>query len=487
MKSKKGFTLVELLAVILILAMIMVIGVKAVMPIIVESKKKTLTAEGLSLLKTAKMAHEKEIGNDTTLMLTDKSSYCFSLAWLKEHNYYDKEDNNYDGAVLVKYNAETKGYDYKFWIKNDEFFIENGTSDNYEVQEGVPNLEDFTNCEGETKTVCEDNTKATLTEEECKIVADFIHISGSYSYYCADNKLYYTKDERTLIEKTYKLGDIIMFYYDNSFTDYDGYFSYNSGYAQFNFINLGESRTITMNFDELNRGYVWGYSYDSHNLYPDDYTHKIELVIPYGFSSFGYEDWGSGEKSKVNFTLCSGSEYDDNDEYSVLPEQTRFDDYAVVYSDPYYNFNFELNDDGYYESQNKGQSFPYNNSYAYIDVNNTSSSPKYLKIKYSQYGEANRAYSIFSYLDVALYHDYYNRCVYDDSINDDAAYELARQCKLNLKNIPNVTDDYLIYEIPQGRHYITLKYLFYNPTNADVKENGYLKFKIDYYGDTYPN
>ena len=111
----------------------------------ISSKKKVLVDEALSLMDSAKLAHESETKPDSTLKLDEKSSYCFSLSWLKEHNYYTKEIDNYSGSVLALYNVETNAYDYTFWIASDEFYVAAGKANDYEVKTGTFS-DDINNC-----------------------------------------------------------------------------------------------------------------------------------------------------------------------------------------------------------------------------------------------------------------------------------------------------------------------------------------------------
>ena len=82
MKNKKGFTLVELLAVIVVLAIILVIAVPKVMYVIKDSKKATLES-------TAKMiasAAEKAKVQNTLLGNTDKLE-CDDVTKLNDIDY----------------------------------------------------------------------------------------------------------------------------------------------------------------------------------------------------------------------------------------------------------------------------------------------------------------------------------------------------------------------------------------------------------------
>ncbi len=144
--NKKGFTLIELLAVIVILAVVMLIGVTAVLPLIAKAQKSSLASEGLALIDTGKVAYNGEQLATSELTLTPTQSYCFSLEWLRNHNYYEKASDKYSGSVLIVYNESGK-YDYYFWITNGTYHVAAGTADNYEVEDG-PGDEGIYNCGG---------------------------------------------------------------------------------------------------------------------------------------------------------------------------------------------------------------------------------------------------------------------------------------------------------------------------------------------------
>ena len=133
--NKKGFTLVELLAVILILSILMLIGVSAVLPLVKKSEKNSLATEGIGLIDVAKVAHQAQQYPDTELHLKSTDSYCFSLDWLKSHGYYEKDSSEYKGSVLVNYN-ENGTFSYYFWIANDTYHISGGTIDENTVEDG---------------------------------------------------------------------------------------------------------------------------------------------------------------------------------------------------------------------------------------------------------------------------------------------------------------------------------------------------------------
>lgn len=112
--NKKGFTLVELLAVIVILAVVMLIGITAIGPLMANSRKSALRSDGLDLMNAAKTAYQAEaLKGDPKFTAT--STVCMPITWLKAQGYTE-EKKGYEGSVLVTYNNGT--YSYKYWITN---------------------------------------------------------------------------------------------------------------------------------------------------------------------------------------------------------------------------------------------------------------------------------------------------------------------------------------------------------------------------------
>ena len=139
--NKKGFTLVELLAVIVILAVVMLIAVTAVGPLMTRSRKSALGTEGVSAVSAAKAAYQAEQLNASSA-IKPTSSVCFDLQWLCNHNYFEKgckgasAGDNYSGSVLATYsNGKVT---YNFWISNGIYVFGNATAgvdpNNYDVE-----------------------------------------------------------------------------------------------------------------------------------------------------------------------------------------------------------------------------------------------------------------------------------------------------------------------------------------------------------------
>lgn len=118
-KNKKGFTLVELLAVIVVLSIIILIASSGIGSAMQKARKSALAIEGNELINAAKSAYQLDILENKV----KSGSACYSLETLFQDGYYskggDEKDGGYTGSVLVTSNG-TK-VSYKFWIGNGSF------------------------------------------------------------------------------------------------------------------------------------------------------------------------------------------------------------------------------------------------------------------------------------------------------------------------------------------------------------------------------
>lgn len=125
MKNKKGFTLVELLAVIVILATILLIAGTTVGPLMEKSKKNALSTEGKQLAQAGLAAYKVELGEGA---FKSNGNVCFSMKYLCENGYYTKgcpsSGDNYSGSVLVVYSAVDEDYSTVYWIGNGTYAFE---------------------------------------------------------------------------------------------------------------------------------------------------------------------------------------------------------------------------------------------------------------------------------------------------------------------------------------------------------------------------
>lgn len=127
LKNNSGFTLVELLAVIVILAVIILIASSNVGGIMTDARKNALAIEGNRLIDAAKNAYQMDVlnGNVTT------GSKCYKLQELYDEGLFSKgSKDKYTGSVLVSPDANGKIITYTFWISNGSYRVvgETGTT-----------------------------------------------------------------------------------------------------------------------------------------------------------------------------------------------------------------------------------------------------------------------------------------------------------------------------------------------------------------------
>ena len=110
MKKKKGFTLVELLAVIVILAVLVLLAVPSVLKMMDNAKTNAFRIEGENIGKAAKTAYADDLLNGVTTRSVT-GGYCYSIAYLKTNGYIDKTFGaSAKGSVLVGTSSSTIWY-----------------------------------------------------------------------------------------------------------------------------------------------------------------------------------------------------------------------------------------------------------------------------------------------------------------------------------------------------------------------------------------
>lgn len=120
--NNKGFTLAELLAVIVVLAIIVLIATNSIGGTLVRVRKSALATEGNSAVQGAQEAYQLSV---LTGEVTNNGA-CYSLKYLFDHEFFTKGSgtDSYTGSVLVLPNA-TGGFSYKFWISNGSYVLTN--------------------------------------------------------------------------------------------------------------------------------------------------------------------------------------------------------------------------------------------------------------------------------------------------------------------------------------------------------------------------
>lgn len=139
--NKKGFTLVELLAVIVILAVIILVAISAVLPQMARARKNSFADEVISYGKAAESAYvssdmEEELrsGEDVNIGI------CYELKDL-HGEYVTKNDDSYTGVVILKKNPNSdKNLYMRFvYLASNKFYYNStsasqGLSTDYELK-----------------------------------------------------------------------------------------------------------------------------------------------------------------------------------------------------------------------------------------------------------------------------------------------------------------------------------------------------------------
>ena len=124
MRNKKGFTMTELLAVIVILSVIILIAVTAILPRMENARKNTFIDEALAYLKAGK---EIQVSGDN-------SAVCYDISNFDEYVKQDKE--GYSGTLFVNSNRVSLN------LTNGTYYIKADTKRNLttaDLQETKPN------------------------------------------------------------------------------------------------------------------------------------------------------------------------------------------------------------------------------------------------------------------------------------------------------------------------------------------------------------
>lgn len=92
LRKEKGMTLVELLAVLVILGILAAIAIPLIGNIIQDSRDKATVNEALNIIAAAKLAHTNGENNSATI---------FEVKWLNENGYLDI-DSDFNGVKAEK-------------------------------------------------------------------------------------------------------------------------------------------------------------------------------------------------------------------------------------------------------------------------------------------------------------------------------------------------------------------------------------------------
>ena len=134
--NRKGFTLVELLAVIVVLAIVMLIALQAVMPRMEEARKSVLAIEANSAIKSAQtyFTNQSLKSNTSGFPSVIGKTNCVTIEALIDGGYSELSKTSYSGKVLIKKETDTY-YTYLIYLQKDKtlMIVAKGSKDGYNV------------------------------------------------------------------------------------------------------------------------------------------------------------------------------------------------------------------------------------------------------------------------------------------------------------------------------------------------------------------
>ena len=116
--NKKGFTLVELLSVIVILSVVVLIATNAVVPMMGSAKKQVLATEANRIYAAAKTLYVQKGSIGTK---------CFTYDEIINAGLIEKNDEAYTGSFLIEENNGK--YTYKIWLSNGTNMVDGKSPD----------------------------------------------------------------------------------------------------------------------------------------------------------------------------------------------------------------------------------------------------------------------------------------------------------------------------------------------------------------------
>ena len=159
LKNRKGFTLVELLAVIVVLAIIILIALPAVLNSMEKARRNSFAIEANEFVKAAETAYSmaalnglpagKQINTaaqgETPVYI---SRYCVNFKDLKTGGYIKKDDPSYGGIVLLDIDESGEATATVTLTNNSHSVSEiKGTVENGEVKSKTLNKDNIEKCE----------------------------------------------------------------------------------------------------------------------------------------------------------------------------------------------------------------------------------------------------------------------------------------------------------------------------------------------------
>ena len=182
--NKKGFTLVELLVVIIILAILVLLALPRVLTFMERSRVSSFVVEANGVIKAARSAHgNSELDEEEILY-----PVCYTVAELVDQGYLDKDKNELKGAIVIDMDNGDKEKVYTYLSKQDYYIRKNDPSGKSAVvnsdvtkRKGAPLFKDCTvSCSatgGGLSIKCGDTelTGEVSNEDTPEVACDFVN------------------------------------------------------------------------------------------------------------------------------------------------------------------------------------------------------------------------------------------------------------------------------------------------------------------------
>ena len=134
--NKKGFTLVELLAVIVLVAILSGIAVPNIVSTVNNSKKSTFLMDAKRMVSKAEYLLALNKNDRTDAATTDGKIYKYVDLNEKGEFQKDADDGKFSNNTFVKVKKTDDGYNYCICVEGSRRLISSGNSCNYSTGTG---------------------------------------------------------------------------------------------------------------------------------------------------------------------------------------------------------------------------------------------------------------------------------------------------------------------------------------------------------------
>jgi len=162
--NARGFTLVELLAVIVVLAIVILLALQAVMPALSSAKSQVFALEANGAIESAQsyFMNQNLTGGNNALPVGDGKAKCITIQELIDGGYSELDPKSYSGRVLVKKVGNIYIYNVSIQKDNTMMVVSKGYDNQVKYNKDVDanDVVDYDDSFS-SYTTCPDNPSAT--------------------------------------------------------------------------------------------------------------------------------------------------------------------------------------------------------------------------------------------------------------------------------------------------------------------------------------